>query len=645
MNRQQIMMSIRPKRFLKSKLSRYFPRYLIFSLAVFLLTVSLHLAFWLPLRPESASARLVNKSRYSPALSNIRKDKNKDSESTEDKPPTQTCANFADGLVQLTSYVNNLAQVANLVVKPDIAMNTLMQNLGAQLGAYLNPTPWPDINEQAQLAKVPVIMYHDIIAKKEVFFDVTPEELEEHLQLIQENGLTPISLEQLVTHLRTGLPLPDKPILLTFDDAYGGHYEYVYPLLKKYGYPAAFSIYTLNLGKNTGRTHVSWDQLREMAADPLVTISAHSVTHPRDVTVLPDDKLRMEIVESKRILESKLGIPIRYFTYPEGKYDERVEQFVQTAGYDAAMTMNDEEDRFAGQSKNLLAIDRIGQSKLNEAIAEAWGGIKIASWNLGYNFTAPVTLVKTKINKTPLVLISGGRPITIHAKGRGQVPKLLAGTQAIAGVDGTFFSLKYTNSNELIGPALSQSHNKFIPGNAYDITKIVGRPLVLISPQTVKFIPFDPTKHNTLEGIRAEMPDVTDAFVAAGWLVKDGQPQSLESFGNLYSVNEARYRAFWGFNELGQPTIGASLDNVGSVDLGEMLAKAGLREAVMLDSGQSTSLAYKDQILVKHQPRPVPHVVALVGSPAPDTDCAMASAKKQQPIDSEKGESLQARRR
>ncbi len=248
-----------------------------------------------------------------------------------------------------------------------------------QLETYLNPTAWPNINAQARLAKVPVIMYHDILPKKEVFFDVTPEELEQHLRLLQENGFTPISLDQLVTHLRTGLPLPNKPILLTFDDGYGGHYQYVYPLIKKYGYPAVFSIYTSNVGKNTGRTHVTWEQLRQMIADPLVTIASHSVTHPLDLRPLSNNQLQIEVMVSKRILESQLGIPIRYFTYPAGKYDARVTDLIRQAGYEAALTMNDAEDRFAGESKDLLAIDRIGQSSLQMAIASAWGGPKFAN--------------------------------------------------------------------------------------------------------------------------------------------------------------------------------------------------------------------------------------------------------------------------
>ena len=463
-------------------------------------------------------------------------------------------------------------------------------------------------------------MYHDILPKKQVFFDVTPQELEQHLQFIQKQGLTPISFDQLNIHLRTGLPLPEKPVMLTFDDGYGGHYEYVYPMLKKYGYPAVFSIYTSKVGINSGRTHVNWEQLREMVANPLVTIAAHSVTHPDDLRKLPDDKLEMEVVESKRILEKQLGIPMRYFTYPAGKYDRRVADAVKRAGYQAALTMNDADERFAGESESLLAIERFGQSNLARAIASfepsiiagAWGGPKLPSWGGGFDFSTAVQLNKTTIDRTTLLLISGGRPITIHAKSRYQVPEILAGTEAVAGVDGGFFSLKFLNSNVMIGPVLSQSQNQFIPGYRGEIPKLKGRPLVLISPYAVKFIGFDPIKHNTLEGIQAEMPGVTDAFVAAAWLVKSGQPQPAISFGSLFDFDAVRHRAFWGINQVGQPMIGVSKNMVDSVSLGAILAKAGLREAVMLDSGASTSLAYKGESLVGYTPRPVPHVVALV---------------------------------
>lgn len=545
-----------------------------------------------------------------------------------DPAVNQSCVQPSSYPAEFTHLANQLVQVASWTGEPTKFLE-LSQKLGPQLAAIFSPSPFPEINQKAKLARVPVIMYHDILPKKQVFFDVTPQEFEQHLQLIQKQGLTPISFDQLTIHLRTGLPLPEKPIILTFDDGYGGHYEYVYPLLKKYGYPGVFSIYTSKVGINSGRTHVSWEQLREMAADPLITIASHTVTHPADLRVLSDEKLKMEVFESKRILESKLGIPIRYFTYPAGKYDQRVAQLIQQAGYQAALTMDDNNEGFAGGSKNLLAIDRFGQSNIARSltfpdqgiISQAWGGDKLPNWGGGTDFSAQVAVNKTTIDNTYLVLVSGGRPMTIHAKSRYQVGEILAGTKAEAGVDGGFFSLKSLDSNIMIGPVLSQVNHTFVPGNPSENPRLNNRPLVLISPQTVKFIPFDAKKHNTLAGIQAEMPNVTDAFVASAWLVKDSQPQPAETFGNLYGFDAKRRRAFWGINQAGQPTIGVAPYNVDSVTLGTVLAKAGLRDAIMLDSGDSASLVYKGESQVPYTPRPVPHVVALV---PPNANCLTA---------------------
>ena len=544
----------------------------------------------------------------------------------------QLCPQSANLNLGLPQLVNQWLQVGNWVGEPQSLIAAALQNFGPQIAAYFGSRPLPQIHERAKLARVPVLMYHDILPKKEVFFDVTPPELEQHLQFIQQQGLTPISFDQLINHLRTGLPLPEKPVMLTFDDGYGGHYQYVYPLLQKYGYPAVFSIYAAGVGNNAGRTHVSWEQLRQMAADPLVTIAAHSVTHPADLRQLPDDKLQQEVFESKQRLETELGIAIRYFTYPAGKYDARVEQVVQQAGYQAALTMDDKDEGFAGQSKNLLAIKRFGQSNLAQAIAQpnqsrilqAWGGPKLPRWGGGFDFNSAVEMNQTTIGGRRLILISGGKPITIHANSRYQVPEILAGTEAVAGVDGGFFSLKFLDSNVMIGPVLSQSSNKFIPGNPSENLKLTGRPLVLLSNQAAKFIPFDPVKHNTLLGIQLEMPTVTDAFVAAAWLVKNSQPQPRSTFGSLFDFDANRHRAFWGINQAGQPTIGVSTELVDSISLGAALAEAGLKDAIMLDSGASTSIAYKGESLVGYIPRPVPHVVALL-PPAADTTCVVAN--------------------
>jgi hypothetical protein len=238
------------------------------------------------------------------------------------------------------------------------------------------------------------------------------------------------------------------------------------------------------------------------------------------------------------------------------------------------------------------------------------------------NFTAPVEKRAVNVDGLSLTLVHGGRPVTTHADNRAQVAEILTMTpKAIAAVDGGFFSLERIDGNKMIGPVMSQFSSKagfFNNGNKGENPLLNGRPLVLISPTTVKFIPYDAAKHNSLEAVRAELADVTDAFVAAGWLVRDGKPQSAEAFGKLYGFDASRDRAFWGIDRSGRPTIGVTMEMIDSVGLGKVLAKAGLRDVVMLDSGASASLAYRGKSVMAYEPRPVPHIVALLPpDPAP----------------------------
>jgi peptidoglycan/xylan/chitin deacetylase (PgdA/CDA1 family) len=530
--------------------------------------------------------------------------------------------------VELTQAVES--RTAGNQLFQGAALGAAAAALGAGAIAQLAAEPWPQINPQATEARVPVLMYHDVLNPPEVFFDLTPADFEAHLKTILDSGLTPISPDQLVQHLRTGAPLPEKPVLITLDDGYVGHYEHVLPLLQKYQVPATFFVFPGKVdGTVAGRSTLTWDQLKIMAADPLVTIGSHSVTHPPDLRALSDEDLTYEVVESKRRLESELGIPIRYFSYPTGHYDERVAQAVADAGYMAAFTMRQNNEQFAGASESLLAIERFGQSSLSALLDQAWGGppaapiTPVVVADSEFNFATSVEKQKLNLGEQSLTLISGGQPVTIHANSRYQLPEMLAGTNIAGAVDGGFFSLKYLDSNVMIGPVLSQSTRQFVPGYGGENPKLNGRPLVLIAPHRVLFVPFDAARHNTLAGLTKALPGVTDAFVSAAWLVKDGMPQPASSFGTLFDYDARRHRAFWGINTAGQPVVGVTHTMVDSVELGELLHQAGLRDAVMLDSGASTSLTYRGDSLVGYTPRPVPHLVGLVppdahdGSPCP----------------------------
>jgi len=473
-------------------------------------------------------------------------------------------------------------------------------------------------------------MYHDITAVKDVDWDVTPEELEKHFQKLQEGGYTPISMDRMVNHLRTGAQLPEKPVLLTFDDNYLGQYKYVFPLLKKYNYPAVWSVHTRFVGTGGQKPKANWDQLREMQKSGLITIASHTVNH-LNLKDLSEKEIEKEVTESKKVLEKELGVSIDYFTYPEGDFTDISRDKLKKAGYKAAlaMSLDPRQERSANESEDLMAIMRFGQSRFDEAIAKASAGTSVSQFSLlppvsngVINFTTPVEKRTITVDGLPLTLVHGGRVVTTHADSRYQVAEIMTKTpNAIAAVDGTFFSLEHLDSNKMIGPIMSQFSSKagiFINGNKGENPLLNGRPLVLISPTAVKFIPYNAAKHNSLEAVRDELPDVTDAFVGAGWLVRDGKPQSAETFGKLYGFDASRDRAFWGIDRSGRPTIGVTMEMIDSVGLGKILAKAGLRDVVMLDSGASAALAYRGKSVMAYEPRPVPHIVALLPpDPAP----------------------------
>ncbi len=529
-----------------------------------------------------------------------------------------------NALESVTASLYQVRSINAIANDPLPVLSSLSSSINAEMIASFTPAPFPQISDRARTAKIPIIMYHDITATKDVSWDVAPEELERHFQALQDGGYTPITIDKMVNHLRTGAQLPDKPVLLTFDDNYIGQYSYAFPLLKKYNYPAVWSVHTRFVGTAGQKPKATWDHLREMQKSGLITVASHTVNH-LNMTNLNDAEIEREVTESKKVLEKELGVPINYFTYPEGDFTERAKDKVKSAGYKAALSMSldPRQERSANESEDLLAIMRFGQSRFSEAIEQASGGSSSSQVSLlppvsngVINFTTPVEKRKVSIDGFPLTLVHGGRAVTAHADKRAQVAEILAMTpNAIAAVDGGFFSLERIDGNTMIGPVMSQFSSYagvFNVGNKGENPLLNGRPLVLISPTTIKFIPFNAAKHTSLEAVKSELADVTDAFVAAGWLVRDGKPQSAESFGRLYGFDASRDRAFWGIDRSGRPTIGVTMEMIDSVSLGKVLAKAGLRDVVMLDSGASASLAYRGKSVMAYEPRPVPHIVALL---------------------------------
>ena len=166
---------------------------------------------------------------------------------------------------------------------------------------------------------------------------VPPERFEEHLRYLREAGYEAISLRDLALALQMGQPLPERPIIITFDDGYRDNYENAFPLLQAYGFTATFFLIT-DLIDDGNEAYLTWDQVIAMHQAGMA-MEAHGRTHP-DLRGRDVDYLVWQVLGAKEAIEARTGEPVRFFCYPSGKYDDQVIRVLHSAHYWGAVTVN-----------------------------------------------------------------------------------------------------------------------------------------------------------------------------------------------------------------------------------------------------------------------------------------------------------------
>ena len=209
------------------------------------------------------------------------------------------------------------------------------------------PTPGPTPDGQQRSARVPILMYHYIDVPSagadayRVGLSLAPEIFSQHLDYLREQGYTTIHLQDLISYLQTGRPdLPEKPIILTFDDGYRDNYENAFPILQNHEMTATFFIITdfadLAATDPTYARYATWDLLRKMDAAGM-EIGSHTRDHP-DLRGRSDDFLVWQALGSSQTIEANIGKKPRVLAYPSGSYDEETIRVFHDAGFWGAVT-------------------------------------------------------------------------------------------------------------------------------------------------------------------------------------------------------------------------------------------------------------------------------------------------------------------
>ncbi|KPH98888.1 polysaccharide deacetylase [Actinobacteria bacterium OK074] len=197
-------------------------------------------------------------------------------------------------------------------------------------------------------AAVPILMYHAVATDPgdaTRALSVTPEAFAEQMALLRDLGCHPLDTADLADRWRTGKPLPERPVLVTFDDGYEGVHRHALPVLAQHGFTATVFVATgwLRGAHDTGGaldTMLDWEQVRALAAAG-AEIGGHSHTHPQ-LDQLDDDTLRRELLRCRELVTAELGARPRSFAYPYGYSSRRVRRAVRAAGFEQSLAVGND---------------------------------------------------------------------------------------------------------------------------------------------------------------------------------------------------------------------------------------------------------------------------------------------------------------
>jgi peptidoglycan/xylan/chitin deacetylase (PgdA/CDA1 family) len=196
--------------------------------------------------------------------------------------------------------------------------------------------------------RVPCLLYHQLQPSDRPTDEIDPvyvcyaDRFQEQMDYLKAAGYTTLTIDDLMAARDDPRRLPEKPVMITFDDGFASNYDLAFPVLRRNRQRATIFM-TPDRSSHNFRNFAHLDrplddaQLAELSASG-VDIQSHGLTH-RFLTELSDADLRRELEAPRTILQEVTGRPVRYLAIPGGAYDGRVRHAARDAGYAAVFCM------------------------------------------------------------------------------------------------------------------------------------------------------------------------------------------------------------------------------------------------------------------------------------------------------------------
>ena len=181
---------------------------------------------------------------------------------------------------------------------------------------------------------IPVLYYHSIAYEEGNELRIPKEKFRQQMQYLKDNGYTTLSLDEFYNFLTENTPIPNKSVIITFDDGYRDNYENAFPILKEFGYKAAVFVITSAIDKE--KEFLTSDELKEMS-NSNIDIESHTLNHD-NLSSLDYDAQINTLKDSKEFLEEILQKEVKYIAYPYGEWNDDTLKAAKSAGYNMAFT-------------------------------------------------------------------------------------------------------------------------------------------------------------------------------------------------------------------------------------------------------------------------------------------------------------------
>ena len=229
--------------------------------------------------------------------------------------------------------------------------------------------------------KLPILMYHHLSEKQSKLnkYTVSVEEFENDLKYIQENGYTTVGLQDIINFVSGG-KLPEKPIMITFDDGYLSVYKYAFPKLCERNMKAVVNVigkytqmYSNISDHNVNYAHITFEQLKEMNGSGLIEIGNHTYDlhkttdrlgiQRKSGESLDDYKsvIISDLTEAQNLIKDNVGITPIAFAYPFGKIPKDALPILKELGFVAVFSCYEKANILTGDPEQLYHLNRVNR--------------------------------------------------------------------------------------------------------------------------------------------------------------------------------------------------------------------------------------------------------------------------------------------